>query len=84
MSKAERIQVLGTGCAKCDKLESNVIEALKEMNMDDIPIGHVRDVIDIANFGVMMTPALAIDGKAVSAGKVLSIEEIKSLIKNKM
>lgn len=80
----ERIKVLGTGCAKCDKLEANTLDALKEMNKEDISVGHVRDVMDIAGYGVMMTPALVIDGKAVSAGKVLSVDEIKALIEKKM
>lgn len=80
----ERIKVLGTGCAKCDKLEANTLDALKEMNKEDISVGHVRDVMDIAGYGVMMTPALVIDGKAVSAGKILSVDEIKALIEKKM
>lgn len=80
----ERVMILGTGCAKCNKLEANVKTALTEMGRTDIEVGHVRDIMDIANYGVMMTPALAIDGKAVTAGKILSVEDAKDLLVKKL
>lgn len=73
------IKVLGTGCAKCNALEQAVREALLELGMDTA-IEHVTDFTQIAAFGVMTTPALVVDGKVVSYGKVLKKEETKRLI----
>ena len=72
-------QVLGSGCAKCNALEEAVREALTELNMDTT-IDHVTDFAQIAAYGVMTTPALVVDGKVVSYGKVLKREEAKALI----
>jgi small redox-active disulfide protein 2 len=74
-----KIEILGTGCPKCKKLIEQVEEAIKELGIF-AEIAKVTDINDIMNYGVMMTPALAIDGKVKSAGKVLSKEEIKKLI----
>jgi small redox-active disulfide protein 2 len=74
-----RIQVLGTGCPKCKKLTDNVEAAAKVLGIEQ-KIEKVTDLNQIMSFGVMMTPALAIDGKVVSSGKVLSVDEIKQLI----
>ena len=73
------IQVLGSGCAKCNALEAAVQAALHELGMDDT-IEHVTDFAQIAAYGVMTTPALVVDGKVVSYGKVLSQEEARTLI----
>ena len=73
------IQVLGSGCAKCNALEAAVQAALHELGMDDT-IEHVTDFAQIAAYGVMTTPALVVDGKVVSYGKVLSQEEARALI----
>ena len=67
------IKVLGAGCAKCHAL------ALAELNMDTT-IDHVTDFSQIAAYGVMTTPALVVDGKVVSYGKVLKKDEVKALI----
>ena len=72
-------QVLGSGWAKCNALEEAVREALAELNMDTA-IDHVTDFAQIAAYGVMTTPALVVDGKVVSYGKVLKREEAKALI----
>jgi small redox-active disulfide protein 2 len=72
-----KIQILGTGCAKCKKLEENARNATQGM---DVQIEKVSQITDIMKFGVMMTPALAIDGKVVSVGKVLNPDEIKKHI----
>lgn len=80
ISKKDGIIVLGSGCAKCNQLEENVVEALKELGMD-VTIQHVTDFTQIASYGVMSTPALVIDGKVVSYGKVLSKEEAMNIIK---
>lgn len=73
------VKVLGSGCKKCNALEANVEEALKELGMDDV-IEHVTDFAQIATYGVMSTPALVVDGKVVSFGKVLSKEEAKTIL----
>lgn len=74
------VKILGGGCSKCNQLESATIEALKELNMDTM-IDHVQDFEKIAAYGVMSTPALVVDGKVVSYGKVLKKDEIVKLIK---
>lgn len=75
------IKILGGGCAKCNQLEAATIDALKELGMD-ITIDHVKDFEKIAAYGVMSTPALVVDGKVVSYGKVLKKEEALKLIKD--
>lgn len=74
------IKVLGGGCAKCNQLEEATIAALSELGMDT-QIEHVRDFEKIAAYGVMTTPALVIDGKVVSYGKVLKKEEVIEILK---
>ncbi len=74
------IKVLGTGCAKCNSLEANAIEALKKLGIDE-PIEHVKDIVEIAKLGVMSTPALMVDGKILFTGKVATVEEIVTAIK---
>ena len=76
---ASGIKVLGSGCAKCRALEEAVRAALEELGMDPA-IDHVTDFAQIAAYGVMTTPALVVDGKVVSYGKVLKKEEAKELI----
>ena len=76
---AAGVKVLGTGCAKCNALEAATREALGELGMDTA-IDHVTDFTQIAAYGVMTTPALVVDGKVVSYGKVLNKEEAKILI----
>ncbi len=74
------IKILGTGCAKCDALEVVTKEALEELQLDD-EVAHVRDLASIASYGVMSTPALVVDNKVVSYGRVLTKEEVIELIK---
>lgn len=82
-SQEASIKVLGSGCAKCNELEANVKKALEQLGMDTV-IEHVTDFSVIAAYGVMSTPALVVDGKVVSYGKVLKVEEaVKILEKNK-
>ena len=73
------VKVLGSGCAKCSALEKAAREALTELGMDPA-IDHVTDFSQIAAYGVMTTPALVVDGKVVSYGKVLKKDEAKVLI----
>lgn len=75
------IAVLGSGCPKCIELENHVKAALKELNIDKT-VKHITDMAEIASFGVMSTPALVINDKVVSSGKVLSSEEIKEFFIN--
>lgn len=79
-SKGARVKVLGAGCAKCQALERATEEALKELGME-VDIEHVRDFAEIASYGVMSTPALVIDGKLVSYGKVLKKDEVVEILK---
>ena len=75
-----KIEILGTGCPKCKKLTEQVEEAVKEIGIS-AEIVKVTDIQDIINYGVMMTPALVIDGEVKSVGSVPSPEEIIKLLK---
>ena len=74
------IKILGSGCAKCNALEASTAEALRQLGMDET-IDHVTDFTQIAAYGVMTTPALVVDGKVVSLGKVLKPEEVAALLR---
>lgn len=75
------IKVLGSGCAKCNQLEANVKSALSELGKE-IKIEHVTDFKDIATYGVMSTPALVVNNKVVSYGKVLKENEAVKILKD--
>ena len=75
----KKIQILGTGCPKCKKLAENAEAAAKELGID-YELEKVTDINDIMKFGVMMTPALAVDGQVKMVGKVLSPDEIKDML----
>ncbi|MDF9824548.1 small redox-active disulfide protein 2 [Breznakia sp. PF5-3] len=77
--KGAEVKVLGSGCAKCVELASNAKQALEELGRST-DIEKVTDMSEIAAYGVMSTPALVYQGKVVSYGKVLTIEQIKELI----
>ena len=74
-----KIEILGVGCPKCKQLAANVEAAVKELDIR-AEIGKVTDIDKITEYGVMMTPALAIDGRVVSSGIVPGADEIKKLI----
>ncbi len=74
-----KIEILGVGCPKCKQLTANAEAAIKELNIA-AEIFKITDIDKITEYGVMMTPALAIDSTIVSAGKVLSKDEIKKII----
>ena len=76
---AAGVKVLGSGCAKCGALEAAVRSALEELGMGPA-VDHVTDFSQIAAYGVMSTPALVVDGKVVSYGKVLNKDEAKAVI----
>ncbi|MBX7244044.1 MAG: TM0996/MTH895 family glutaredoxin-like protein [Candidatus Sumerlaeaceae bacterium] len=74
-----KIQILGTGCPKCKKLAESVEAAARDLQLE-YELSKVTDINQIVEFGVMTTPALAVDGVVKVAGKIPSIEEIKKLI----
>lgn len=74
-----KIEVLGTGCAKCKKLERVANEAVENTGIDATVI-KVEDIQEIMKYGVYITPALVIDGKVVMKGKVPSNKELSKLL----
>jgi len=74
-----KIEILGTGCAKCKRLKKNVEKVVRELGTG-AEVVEVKDVEEIMNREVMMTPALFIDGEAKAVGRVLSVEELKNLL----
>lgn len=76
----KKIQILGTGCPKCKALAENAETAAKELGME-YELEKITKINDIMKFGIMMTPALAVDGKVKVVGKVASVEELKEMLK---
>jgi len=74
-----KLQILGTGCPKCKKLAENAEAAVKDLGAE-CDIEKVTDINEIMKFGVMMTPALAIDGQVKVVGKVATPDEIKTFL----
>lgn len=74
-----KIEILGTGCLKCKQLAVNAESAVKELNIQ-AEVSKVTDIDKIIEYGVMLTPALAVNGAVVSSGKLLSKDEIKKII----
>ena len=77
-----KIEILGMGCATCNKLEDTVRQAVKETGIE-AQVEHVTDIKQIMAYGVMTTPALVIDGKVVAAGKLPTLADIKIMIGGK-
>jgi small redox-active disulfide protein 2 len=75
----KKIQILGTGCAKCKKLAENAKLAAESLGLE-YEMEKVTDLNEIMSFGVMTTPGLVIDGKVVAAGKLPSPAEIEKLL----
>ena len=74
-----KIEVFGPGCAKCRRLEKNLERAIKEMGIQ-VEVVKVTDILEIMNRGVMMTPALFINGEAKAVGRVPNVKEIKRML----
>lgn len=74
-----KLQVLGTGCAKCHKLAEQAEAAAKALGLE-YEVEKVTNINDIMAFGVMITPALAVDGEVKVAGKVPSVDELKKML----
>lgn len=75
-----KVLILGSGCANCNALERSVREAMAELGLQE-EVGHVTDFGRIAAYGVMSTPALVVDGKVLSSGRVLSREQARELLR---
>lgn len=73
-----KIQILGTGCPKCKKLAENAEAAAEKLQLD-YELEKITDINQITTFGVMMTPALVVDGEVKLAGKSSSVDELKQL-----
>ncbi|MDP8236478.1 MAG: thioredoxin family protein [Candidatus Erginobacter occultus] len=77
-----KIEVLGMGCPKCLKTKENIKTALAELGKE-AELAEVKNLKEIADYGVMMTPAVAIDGEVKLSGKVPGVEQVKSLIEGR-
>ncbi len=75
----KKIQILGTGCPKCKKLAENAEAAAKELELE-FEVEKVADINEMMKFGVMITPALVVDGEVKVVGKVPSTDEIKQML----
>ena len=75
-----KIEILGTGCPNCKRLEENAKKALEETGKEAKVI-KITEIDKIVEYGVMSTPAIVIDGEVKSYGKVASVEEIKEMLK---
>lgn len=75
----KKIQILGTGCPKCKKLAENAEEAAKQLDIE-FEVEKVTDINEMMKFGVMVTPALVVDGEVKAVGKVPSSEQIKQML----
>jgi small redox-active disulfide protein 2 len=76
-----KIQILGTGCPKCQKLTETAQQAAQELGLE-FELQKVTDIDEILSFGVMSTPALAVDGKVKVAGRVPTVDEVKKLLQS--
>ncbi len=74
-----KIEVLGMGCSKCLKTKENIRAALAELGKE-AEVAEVKNLKEIADYGVMMTPAVVIDGEVKVAGKVPTVEQIKVIL----
>lgn len=74
-----KLEILGTGCPRCERLAENALLALKELGIE-AEVVKVADLKKMASYGPLMTPGLVVDGKIKSAGQVLSIQQIKELL----
>lgn len=81
--KGAKAKILGGGCAKCNALETATVQALTELGLDTT-IDHIKDYAEIASYGVMTTPALVFNGKVLSYGKVLKMDEVKKLLEKEV
>ena len=76
----ERIQILGPGCRRCETLAENVSQAVAELELG-VKVEKVTDLKEIARMGVFTTPGLVVDGKVEVAGRLLSVRQVKELLR---
>jgi len=77
-----KVEICGTGCAKCHATVASIQRAVQELDLEqEVEVVEVRDIVEISNKGVFMTPAVIIDGAKVAEGRVPGPEEIKNWIK---
>ena len=80
-----KIEVLGTGCTRCNQLYENVIKALSDIDLKDpINVKKIENIQEIVNAGVFTTPGLVIDGTVISTGKVPSASMIREEIQERI
>ncbi len=77
--KIKNIKILGSGCANCNRLEQATKDALTTLGIT-VEVEHITDFIQIAQYGVMSTPALVINDKVVSYGRVLKVNDVVKMI----
>ena len=75
-----KIEVLGSGCAKCEALARAVQQAVEALGLD-ASVGKVTDIVEIADRGALITPALSVDGTIVVSGRVPSVDEVKGILR---
>ena len=73
-----KIEILGTGCPKCEELAKNAAAAVQQLGLAAV-VSKVTDIVEIANRGVMMTPALSVDGDIKLVGKAATVAELKAI-----
>ncbi|MGB9748828.1 MAG: thioredoxin family protein [Candidatus Woesearchaeota archaeon] len=76
-----KIEIFGSGCPKCKKLEENAKKAVEELKLNDVKIEHVYDVNKIVDKGILFTPAIAVNGEIKAQGKIPDVKEIKEWLK---
>ena len=74
-----KLQILGSGCAKCEQLAANAVQAAEALGLE-YTMEKITDVGEMAAMGVALTPGLAVDGKVIVSGKVPAAEEIKGML----
>ncbi|MBN2185087.1 MAG: TM0996/MTH895 family glutaredoxin-like protein [Candidatus Krumholzibacteriota bacterium] len=77
----KKIEILGTGCPKCKKLAEHAEAAAGSLGIE-YELDKITDINEIIKYGVMMTPALVIDGEVKSVGKVISVDEIRKILED--
>jgi len=80
-----KVEVLGPGCKRCEELYENALSAAADFDLsDEVEVKKVKDPNYFVKMGVFMTPGLVIDGRVASVGKVLSAEEVKEKMKERI
>jgi small redox-active disulfide protein 2 len=78
-----KIKILGSGCAKCQKLEENAKKAVEELGLKNVGVEHIYDIDKVIEMGVAMTPAIMFDDEIKAQGRIPEVEEIKNWLSQK-